>query len=166
MKARFIELDSIQQLDELFIESLLKPVVLFKHSNSCGISTGVWHSFYLTSPFDEDWFQFYVSTATGPRWIEVWLQSIPPGIDYDLALYSPTNTFLDVSNAYGNTDEYIKFWVDQSGDYRVRVYPYTGYNQSDSYQLKVAVSAAPSVPEPATLMPLSPPKDVSPTPPA
>jgi bacillithiol system protein YtxJ len=32
-------LDSIERLDELFDESHRKPVVVFKHSNSCGISS-------------------------------------------------------------------------------------------------------------------------------
>jgi len=40
--ANFIELNSIEQLEELFIESNSKPVVLFKHSVTCPISSGVY----------------------------------------------------------------------------------------------------------------------------
>jgi len=42
MMANFIELNSIEQLEELFIESNSKPVVLFKHSVTCPISSGVY----------------------------------------------------------------------------------------------------------------------------
>ena len=38
MAANFIELDSVEALDTLFADSHDKPVILFKHSNSCGIS--------------------------------------------------------------------------------------------------------------------------------
>ena len=32
---------SFERLDELFAESYIRPVLLFKHSNSCGLSTDV-----------------------------------------------------------------------------------------------------------------------------
>src|SRR5687767_10220138 len=41
MPATFIEIDSIATLDRLFADSFQRPVVLFKHSTSCGISSGV-----------------------------------------------------------------------------------------------------------------------------
>lgn len=41
MKANFIEINSTEQLDELFEKSNEKPVVLLKHSTSCPISAGV-----------------------------------------------------------------------------------------------------------------------------
>ena len=40
--ANFIELNSIEKLEELFEESNEKPVVLFKHSVTCPISFGVY----------------------------------------------------------------------------------------------------------------------------
>lgn len=43
MLANFIELESLDKLDHLFNESYERPVVLFKHSSSCGISAGVYH---------------------------------------------------------------------------------------------------------------------------
>ena len=42
MKANFIEINSTEQLDELFEKSNEKPVVLLKHSTSCPISSGVY----------------------------------------------------------------------------------------------------------------------------
>lgn len=43
MKARFNQVNSTEQLDELFTKSAEQPVVLFKHSLTCPISTGVYH---------------------------------------------------------------------------------------------------------------------------
>jgi bacillithiol system protein YtxJ len=40
--ANFIELNSIEKLEELFEKSNKTPVVLFKHSVTCPISTGVY----------------------------------------------------------------------------------------------------------------------------
>ena len=42
MKANFIEINSTERLDELFQQSKEKPVVLFKHSITCPISSGVY----------------------------------------------------------------------------------------------------------------------------
>ena len=42
MTANFIKVESIERLDELFDASYGKPVMFFKHSNSCGISSGVY----------------------------------------------------------------------------------------------------------------------------
>ncbi len=41
MKAQFIELNTTDQLDELFEVSNRKPIVLFKHSTTCPISANV-----------------------------------------------------------------------------------------------------------------------------
>lgn len=42
MPANFINVDSLERLDSLFAESHRRPVVLFKHSTTCGISSGVY----------------------------------------------------------------------------------------------------------------------------
>lgn len=49
--ANFVEIDSIEKLDSLFAASVARPVVLFKHSNSCGISA---HIRYLLEEIDGD----------------------------------------------------------------------------------------------------------------
>ena len=41
MAANFIKVDTLELLDRLFEESHSRPVVFFKHSNTCGISYGV-----------------------------------------------------------------------------------------------------------------------------
>lgn len=43
MKAKFVELESNEQLEALFEQSKIEPIVLFKHSNSCPISFGVYN---------------------------------------------------------------------------------------------------------------------------
>jgi bacillithiol system protein YtxJ len=43
MRARFNKIESTEQLDELFAASSEKPVVLFKHSVTCPISSDVYH---------------------------------------------------------------------------------------------------------------------------
>lgn len=42
MKAKFIEIHSDEELDEIFKKSSEQPVVLFKHSLTCPISAGVY----------------------------------------------------------------------------------------------------------------------------
>jgi monothiol bacilliredoxin len=42
MAANFINLDSQEKLEKLFERSHAEPVLLFKHSNTCGISSGVY----------------------------------------------------------------------------------------------------------------------------
>ncbi|MFN2501875.1 MAG: bacillithiol system redox-active protein YtxJ [Pyrinomonadaceae bacterium] len=41
MPANFIKVDSIERLDDLLQESYERAVVLFKHSNTCGMSSYV-----------------------------------------------------------------------------------------------------------------------------
>ena len=41
MSANFINVDSLDALDRLFEDSFQRPVVLLKHSTTCGISSGV-----------------------------------------------------------------------------------------------------------------------------
>jgi bacillithiol system protein YtxJ len=41
MAVHINNISSLEHLDELFVESHIRPVLLFKHSNSCGLSTDV-----------------------------------------------------------------------------------------------------------------------------
>ena len=41
MPANFVNVNSIEALDALFEKSHVNPVVLFKHSNTCGISAEI-----------------------------------------------------------------------------------------------------------------------------
>ncbi|MDM7923809.1 MAG: bacillithiol system redox-active protein YtxJ [Pyrinomonadaceae bacterium] len=49
--ANFLKVDTLEELDELFERSHEQPVVVFKHSNSCGISS---HLFEEIGSVDAD----------------------------------------------------------------------------------------------------------------
>ena|SRR5215216_3604749 len=49
MSANFIKVDSIDGLDRLFEQSFERPVVLLKHSTTCGISSGVYREVGLVA---------------------------------------------------------------------------------------------------------------------
>jgi bacillithiol system protein YtxJ len=49
MPANFINVDSIDSLDRLFEQSFERPVVLLKHSTTCGISSGVYREVGLVA---------------------------------------------------------------------------------------------------------------------
>jgi bacillithiol system protein YtxJ len=51
MPAKIIKIDTVDKLDSLFEESNRRPVFLFKHSNSCGISADL---MYQVSDVDAD----------------------------------------------------------------------------------------------------------------
>jgi bacillithiol system protein YtxJ len=42
MPANFVKVDSLDALDRLFEDSFERPIVLLKHSTTCGISSGVY----------------------------------------------------------------------------------------------------------------------------
>ena len=42
MPANFIKVDSVDSLDRLFAQSYERPIILLKHSTTCGISSGVY----------------------------------------------------------------------------------------------------------------------------
>lgn len=49
MPANFVSVDSLDTLERLFEESFQRPIVLLKHSTSCGISSGVYREVSMVS---------------------------------------------------------------------------------------------------------------------
>ena len=47
MPANFIKVETLDSLDRLFEQSFERPVVLLKHSTTCGISSGVYREVSL-----------------------------------------------------------------------------------------------------------------------
>jgi len=47
MPANFVSVDSLETLERLFTDSFQHPVVLLKHSTTCGISSGVYREVSL-----------------------------------------------------------------------------------------------------------------------
>lgn len=41
MPASFINLDSMEKLDDLFDRSMARPILIFKHSTTCGVSSAI-----------------------------------------------------------------------------------------------------------------------------
>jgi thioredoxin 1 len=60
MPARFVTVDTLKELEELIAASDSRPVFLFKHSNSCGISA---HIRYQLSSLDADVYQIVVQES-------------------------------------------------------------------------------------------------------
>lgn len=79
------------------------------------------------------------------RNIDVYLQSIPPGANYNLELYSPSNQLLRTSTQPSNNDEFIRYYTTSSGTYRIRVYSASGFSHTDSYDFRVDVVSAPTL---------------------
>lgn len=110
-------------------------------SAAYSINFGQWYFSYIWYENDNDWYKFYVTaSSTSPKYINVWLQGIPTSTDYDLDLYSPSNQLLAQSHAGGNSNEYISKRVTQSGWYRARIFPYSGFSKCSSYRLWVSVT--------------------------
>ncbi|MCS6911361.1 MAG: M23 family metallopeptidase, partial [Anaerolineales bacterium] len=113
-------------------------------STAYSIALSSWYESYIWTTSDQDWYQFSVSVPPNQaRYIRALLQSIPPGTDYDIEIYSPSNALLGRANRSGNQDESLQVYVTQSGLYRVKVYSFSGSSQSDSYRLRVDVLIAP-----------------------
>lgn len=49
MPANFVSVDSLDTLEQLFTDSFLRPVILLKHSTTCGISSGVYREVSLVA---------------------------------------------------------------------------------------------------------------------
>lgn len=60
MSANFIEINTTEKLDELFQNSNENPVMIFKHSTTCPISSGVYQ---MVSQVDADVYLVVVQKA-------------------------------------------------------------------------------------------------------
>lgn len=68
-------------------------------STAYSIALSSWYELYIWTTSDQDWYQFSVSVPPNQaRYIRALLQSIPPGTDYDIEIYSPSNALLGRAN--------------------------------------------------------------------
>lgn len=133
----------------VFLPHLMRFEDTFEPNDSfntaAAVNTGVWYESYISSTSDNDWYSFPVSVPSGSaRNIDVYLQSIPPGTNYNLELYSPSNQLLRSSTQPSNNDEFIRYYTTSSGAYRMRVYSASGFSHTDSYRFRVDVVSAPT----------------------
>jgi len=106
----------------------------------------LWATFHSTSDAD-DWYSLFTIDDTDiicdGFYIDVIMDSLPPGTDYDIYLYSGNLTLLASSIGVGSVNESLSWspgctsWGDDGGIYYVRVDRWSGYSCSDSYHLQV-----------------------------
>jgi hypothetical protein len=102
------------------------------------ISSSVCVLSYICSPLDRS--DYYFIEITTPNAINIELTSLPANTDYDLYLYDspPLYKFITRSAKGEQTPETITYHPTHTGIYYVRVYPYSGYSDIDSYELCVS----------------------------
>ncbi len=100
----------------------------------CSLKSGVTYRAYISSP--SEWDFYYIDVPTDKA-IEVWLQQIPAGHDYDLYLFDVTGATKGFSANNGNANEYIRT-AEQlpGGRYYVAVKGITGSSTTQAYSLK------------------------------
>ncbi|TYQ16376.1 UNVERIFIED_CONTAM: YD repeat-containing protein [Acetivibrio alkalicellulosi] len=91
---------------------------------------------------DDDWF---VVNADKGR-LTVSLDWIPSGCDYDIAIYNENMTIVGGSWNGGNLPEKASVFINNPGDYYIRVNSYIGSHASFEYRLK-AVNSRPDIHE-------------------
>ncbi|MBN2003641.1 MAG: peptidoglycan DD-metalloendopeptidase family protein [Anaerolineae bacterium] len=136
------------------------------------ISQGSLYESYIWTKYDHDFYAILLNPNPSST-MNIYLQSIPEGADYDLRLYGPDRTGLGSSTNPRNEDEAIRYRATTYGQYFIEVYPYgDSADQSDTYQLRVTVESGPSssgaaasLPAGLTLFPASAAAPAAPAPP-
>jgi hypothetical protein len=97
---------------------------------------------------NDDWYSITTDDDTNvicdSFGVDIWVQSIPSGADYDVYLYDPAGYLIASSIEVGNTNERIDWsagcssWGNDGGTYYVRVNRWSGYSCSNTYYLRVS----------------------------
>lgn len=93
---------------------------------------------YIETNDDEDFYRFDVQTIAP---FTVSLTHLPAGLDYNLALYDRSRTFVAGSSWPAGYEETITFQPTVSGRYYVRVYSSGGSDAEAAYQLTLTQAA-------------------------
>ena len=91
---------------------------------------------------DVDWYKFYVDVPTespleGDQIVQLWLEDIPVGSNYDIQLFYATGELLSSSEHPQNGDEYISFQISESGWYYIRIRSIQGFSAEQGYKLRI-----------------------------
>ena len=90
---------------------------------------------YICTADDEDWYAFNVGVD---RVIEAHLTDLPD--DYDLFLYDPSGTLVEISQESGTASERVLHVASVAGTYRLRVVGYQGaHDPNHPYTLRVSL---------------------------
>ncbi|MGQ9494041.1 MAG: peptidoglycan DD-metalloendopeptidase family protein [Anaerolineae bacterium] len=117
-------------------------------SSAWRVTPGTYQSYICCGAgTDLDYFTFYANS--GDR-IEIWLSNLP--YDYDICLYNPGQSQIGCSAAGSTSNEYIAHTAQQTGDYYIKIYGFSGACSSSSpYTLRLALSSptrTPTLPTP------------------
>lgn len=124
--------------------SFLSAGDTYEYNNSLGSAyylpaPGTYHSF-IWSPSDQDWYRINV-TSLGE--IQMKMDEIVNGADYDLELYNSAGVLLAGSWWGSNRAEELRFQPIQSGNYYVKVFSFSGSDQKQAYRLKLSYNGPP-----------------------
>ena len=97
--------------------------------------SGQMYQAYIWNAQDQGDYYYFVSSTSSS--VEISLINIPPGCDYDLYVYyyDGQHRLKAYSNRSGNADEDVAFTPSPGVKYYVRVYPYSGFSNQQSYYL-------------------------------
>lgn len=103
------------------------------HATALAIAPGSYTGYLQKGTDDNDYYKFAVSSGQN-----IALSMTPPsGADFDIYLYNAAGTQKASSTTRGSGTETINFNADSSGDWRLRVYAYSG---TGYYSFSVSVS--------------------------
>lgn len=122
------------------------PYMRYEPNNSIQQSWGSllsgveYQAFMHNEQDDTDYYYFDVLAEDG---IEVWLDQIPNGNDYDLYLYNSRSERIGFSGQLGNRSEHIRVnGVAPLGRYYIRVQRELGSSATQPYKLRVGYGTA------------------------
>ena len=89
---------------------------------------------YIYSASDID--DYYHIVLPERHNIEIWLNNIPDGTDYQLLLYDTSRERIGYSAEVGNLPEHILKENMPPGPYYIRIYQYSGFSATQPYALR------------------------------
>jgi len=103
------------------------------------INSGTAINATINAATDDDWYVLDISRSGK---ITVTLNNIPAGCDYDILIFNRGSVTSIMKGSYNasNQSEKVSAVINWSGKYYIKVYSYSGYNASSSYELKAVVS--------------------------
>lgn len=101
------------------------------------LSSGQVITAYIWDATDRDDYYWFQPSQSAP--VTITLTNIPASCDFDLYVYYYQNGWQTAaqSNKSGNVDEEVRFNATANTKYYIRVYPYQGSSNTQSYRLSV-----------------------------
>jgi len=94
-------------------------------------------TYFGTMPSSDDTNDYFYIFAAAAGWVELWLDNIPAGQNYDLVLRDdPALNAIGYSGELGNTAEHISVAVPAAGRYYIQIFNRGKTGSSQPYQLR------------------------------